>query len=160
MKSLQWGQEHPASRDPKASHQCSGENAKKGGQRPSALWLASHPWYSHVQGSDVGVLPSRLINTHYSAHNTHTHLNIQAHNHITHMHTYTGTHAHKHTHKHAGICRHMHITHIYTFRSDQISQISRLVLSDSLQPHEPQHARPPCPSPTPGDHPDSHPSSQ
>ena len=26
------------------------------------------------------------------------------------------------------------------------------VMSDSLQPHEPQHARPPCPSPTPGVH--------
>ena len=25
-------------------------------------------------------------------------------------------------------------------------------MSDSLQPHEPQHARPPCPSPTPGVH--------
>ena len=32
------------------------------------------------------------------------------------------------------------------FRSDQIS---RSVVSDSLQPHESQHARPPCPSPTP-----------
>ena len=30
---------------------------------------------------------------------------------------------------------------------------------DSLQPHEPQHARPPCPSPTPRVHPDSCPSS-
>ena len=39
-------------------------------------------------------------------------------------------------------------------------QISRSVMSDSLQPHELQHARPPCPSPTPGVHPDSHPSSQ
>ena len=29
-------------------------------------------------------------------------------------------------------------------------QFSRLVVSDSLQPHESQHARPPCPSPTPG----------
>ena len=29
-------------------------------------------------------------------------------------------------------------------------QISCSVLSDSLRPHEPQHARPPCPSPTPG----------
>ena len=29
-------------------------------------------------------------------------------------------------------------------------QFSRLVVSDSLRPHEPQHARPPCPSPTPG----------
>ena len=27
-------------------------------------------------------------------------------------------------------------------------QFSRSVMSDSLQPHEPQHARPPCPSPT------------
>ena len=33
-------------------------------------------------------------------------------------------------------------------------------MSDSLWPHEPQHARPPCPSPTPGIHPDSRPSSQ
>ena len=42
-------------------------------------------------------------------------------------------------------------------RSDQIS---RSVVSDSLQPHESQHARPPCPSPTPGVHWDSHPSTQ
>ena len=34
-------------------------------------------------------------------------------------------------------------------RSDQIS---RSVMSDSLRPHESQHARPPCPSPTPGVH--------
>ena len=27
-------------------------------------------------------------------------------------------------------------------------QFSRSVVSDSLRPHEPQHARPPCPSPT------------
>ena len=32
-------------------------------------------------------------------------------------------------------------------------QFSRSVVSDSLWPHEPQHARPPCPSPTPGVHP-------
>ena len=31
-------------------------------------------------------------------------------------------------------------------------QFSCLVVSDSLQPHEFQHARPPCPSPTPGAH--------
>ena len=31
-------------------------------------------------------------------------------------------------------------------------QFSRSVVSDSLQPHEPQHTRPPCPSPTPGVH--------
>ena len=39
-------------------------------------------------------------------------------------------------------------------------QFSRSVVSDSLRLHESQHARPPCPSPTPGVHPDSHPSSQ
>ena len=33
-------------------------------------------------------------------------------------------------------------------------------MSNSLQPHESQHASPPCPSPTPGVHPDSRPSSQ
>ena len=32
-------------------------------------------------------------------------------------------------------------------------QFSRSVTSDSLRPHEPQHTRPPCPSPTPGVHP-------
>ena len=31
-------------------------------------------------------------------------------------------------------------------------QISRSVVSDSLRPHELQHARPPCPSPTPRVH--------
>ena len=34
-----------------------------------------------------------------------------------------------------------------------VSQFSHSVVSDSLRPHEPQHARPPCPSPTPGAHP-------
>ena len=33
------------------------------------------------------------------------------------------------------------------------------LVSDSLRPHESHHARPPCPSPTPGVHPDSRPSS-
>ena len=39
-------------------------------------------------------------------------------------------------------------------------QFSRSVVSDSWRPHESQHTRPPCPSPTPGVHPDSRPSSQ
>ena len=39
-------------------------------------------------------------------------------------------------------------------------QFSRSVASDTLQPHESQHTRPPCPSPTPGVHSDSRPSSQ
>ena len=38
-------------------------------------------------------------------------------------------------------------------------QFSCSVLSDSLRPHELQHARPPCPSPTPGVHPNPCPSS-
>ena len=40
------------------------------------------------------------------------------------------------------------------------SQFSRSVVSDSLQPHELQHARPPCPSLTPRVHSDSCPSSR
>ena len=39
-------------------------------------------------------------------------------------------------------------------------QFSCSVASDSLQLHESQHARPPCPSPTRGIHSDSRPSSQ
>ena len=39
-------------------------------------------------------------------------------------------------------------------------QFSHSVVSDSLRPHESQHARPPCPSPTPGVHSDSRPLSQ
>ena len=36
-------------------------------------------------------------------------------------------------------------------------QFSHSVVSKSLRPHELEHARPPCPSPTPGVHSDSHP---
>ena len=39
-------------------------------------------------------------------------------------------------------------------------QFSRSVVSNSLRPHELQHTRPPCPSPTPGVHSDSRPSSR
>ena len=38
-------------------------------------------------------------------------------------------------------------------------QFSHSVVSDSLRPHESQHARPPCPSPTPRVHSNLHPSS-
>ena len=46
--------------------------------------------------------------------------------------------------------------------NDTISsvQFSRSVVPDSLRPHEPQHARPPCLSPTPGVHPNPCPSSR
>ena len=36
------------------------------------------------------------------------------------------------------------------YNDDVSVQFSRSVVSDSLHPHELQHARPPCPSPTPG----------
>ena len=39
-------------------------------------------------------------------------------------------------------------------------QFSRSVMSDSLWPHESQHTRPPCPSPTPGVHSNSRPLSR
>ena len=45
------------------------------------------------------------------------------------------------------------------FNISQSVQFSRSVVSDSLWPHESQHARPPCPSPTPGAHSDSRSSS-
>ena len=45
----------------------------------------------------------------------------------------------------------------FFIRSDQIS---RSVVSDSLRPHEAQHGRPPCPSPSPGVHSNSRPSSR
>ena len=51
----------------------------------------------------------------------------------------------------------MLVTRTDIFRS---VQLSHTVVSDSLRPHESQHARPPCPSPTPGVHSDSCPSSQ
>ena len=38
-------------------------------------------------------------------------------------------------------------------------QFSHSVMFDSLWPHEPKHARPSCPSPTPGVHPNTCPSS-
>ena len=44
------------------------------------------------------------------------------------------------------------------FRSDQIRSVAQSCLT--LRPHESQHARPPCPSPTPGVHPDLRPLSQ
>ena len=39
-------------------------------------------------------------------------------------------------------------------------QFRRSVMSDSLRPHEPQHTRPPCPTPTPGVYPNSCPLSR
>ena len=47
-----------------------------------------------------------------------------------------------------------------THNAHTSDQISHSVVSDSLRPHESQHARPPCPSPSPGVYWDSRPSSQ
>ena len=44
---------------------------------------------------------------------------------------------------------------LQSFPTFRLDQISRSVVSNSLRPHESQHARPPCPSPTPGVHSDS-----
>ena len=52
--------------------------------------------------------------------------------------------------------RHSSLYVMYTLSS---VQFSLSVVSDSLRPHESQHAKPPCPSPTPGVDSDSRPSS-
>ena len=49
---------------------------------------------------------------------------------------------------------------LYNIVLVSIVQLSCSVMSNSLQPHELQHARPPCPSPTPGVHPNPCPLSQ
>ena len=43
--------------------------------------------------------------------------------------------------------------HIMHWAMPSSVQFSRSVMSNSLWPHEPQHTRPPCPSPTPRVHP-------
>ena len=43
---------------------------------------------------------------------------------------------------------------------EKVLQFSCSVVSDSWRPHESQHPRPPCPSPTPGVHSDSYPLNQ
>ena len=55
----------------------------------------------------------------------------------------------------------LHVTQLHFSQLQRCSdQISHSVVSDSLWPHESQHARPPCPSPTPRVHSDSRSSSQ
>ena len=49
---------------------------------------------------------------------------------------------------------------IRSSRSFSSVQFSCSVVSDSLRPHELQHTRPPCPSPAPGIHSNSRPSSR
>ena len=57
----------------------------------------------------------------------------------------------------------LYFINIFNFllKLNQISvQFSHSVVSDSLRPHESQHARPPCPSPSPGVHSNSRPLSR
>ena len=53
----------------------------------------------------------------------------------------------------------MYSCHLFLISSASV-QFSHSVMSDSFRPHESQHARPPCPSPTPGVHSNSCPSSR
>ena len=62
------------------------------------------------------------------------------------------SHTHTHTHTHSSLKSKLQVPYSVQF--------SRLVVSDSLRPHELQHARPPCPSPTPGVHSNSRPLTQ
>ena len=57
-------------------------------------------------------------------------------------------------------CFNPHCVYAHTLNSFSSVQFSRSVMSNSLQPHGLQHARPPCPSPTPGVYPNSYPLSQ
>ena len=47
------------------------------------------------------------------------------------------------------------VNHQWAGKCPRIIQFSRSFMSDSLRPHEPHHARPSCPSPTPGVNPNS-----
>ena len=61
------------------------------------------------------------------------------------------------------VSRHGHVSVCYEGEGQILFsslQFSCSVVSNSLWPHEPQHGRHPCPSPTPGYHPKSYPLSQ
>ena len=68
------------------------------------------------------------------------------------------------THRRIGWTPLFHFTffHIFSVLCLVLSsvQFSCSVVSDSLRPHELQHTRPPCPSPTPGAYPNSRPLSE
>ena len=55
---------------------------------------------------------------------------------------------------------HLYLNRLSCLHFLALVQVSLLVMSDSSWPHELQHTRPPCPSPTPGVHPNSSPLSR
>ena len=61
---------------------------------------------------------------------------------------------------HSHPCQYLLMCLYYSYLQFSSVQFSRSVASDSLQPHEPQHARPPCPSPTLRVHPNPSPLSR
>ena len=65
-----------------------------------------------------------------------------------------------HTYKNSKFYVTFYHNKIVTIELFSSNQFSPSVVSDSLRPHESQHARPPCPSPTPRVHPNSCPSSR
>ena len=74
------------------------------------------------------------------------------------MYVHTYTHTHTHTRITESLCC---IPETNThFKSTQFSSVQSLSHIRLLWPHEPQHARPPCLSPTPGVHSNSRPSSR
>ena len=73
---------------------------------------------------------------------------------------YTHTHTHTHTHTPSMAWAKQPIWSLSSDTQIRSDQISRSVASDSLRPHESQHASPPCPPPTPGVHSDSRPLGQ
>ena len=58
------------------------------------------------------------------------------------------------------INKHKNVQSVRHENTVSVSQFSRSIMSDSLRTHKSQHARPPCPSPTPGVHSNSRPSSR
>ena len=64
------------------------------------------------------------------------------------------------THTHTYIHTRTPHTNTYVYIYQYQYQFSCSVVSNSLQPNEPQHARPPSPSPNPGVHPNPCPSSR
>ena len=64
------------------------------------------------------------------------------------------------SHQGVQIVLHSGYTDLHSNQQCRSDQISHSVVSNSLRPIKSQHTKPPCPSPTPGVHSDSRPSSQ